>query len=124
MKHDVAIIGAGMVGTTLAVALYRVGFDVALVEAGQPVHYDPKDDYDLRVTPLDTAVVRYRGGGGFSGVFLYAGDGSVVGKTSLRFELFHLRTGQIVFGPVTVPVTAHGPPGFDEESWKPGPATR
>jgi 2-octaprenylphenol hydroxylase len=58
MKHDVAIVGAGMVGTTLAVALHRAGFDVALVEAGQPVHYDPKDDYDLRVSALSAASQR------------------------------------------------------------------
>ncbi|MGH8458229.1 MAG: UbiH/UbiF/VisC/COQ6 family ubiquinone biosynthesis hydroxylase [Nevskiales bacterium] len=58
MKHDVAIVGAGMVGTTLAVALNRAGFDVALIEAGHPVHYDPKHDYDLRVSALSAASQR------------------------------------------------------------------
>lgn len=58
MKHDIAIVGAGMVGTTLAAALHRAGFDVALVEAGHPVHYDPQDDYDLRVSALSAASQR------------------------------------------------------------------
>src|SRR5688572_30254469 len=58
MKHDIAIVGAGIVGTTLAVALYRAGFDVALIEAGHPVHYDPDADYDLRVSALSLASQR------------------------------------------------------------------
>jgi 2-octaprenylphenol hydroxylase len=58
MKHDVVIVGAGMVGTTLAVALNRAGFDVALVEAGHPVRYDPAADYDLRVSALSAASQR------------------------------------------------------------------
>ncbi|HXG29225.1 MAG TPA: UbiH/UbiF/VisC/COQ6 family ubiquinone biosynthesis hydroxylase [Nevskiales bacterium] len=58
MTHDVAIVGAGMVGTPLAVALQRAGFDVALIEASPPAHYDPKSDYDLRVSALSAASQR------------------------------------------------------------------
>jgi 2-polyprenylphenol 6-hydroxylase len=58
LKHDVAIVGAGMVGTTLAVALHQAGFDVALIEAGHPVQYDPDADYDLRVSALSAASQR------------------------------------------------------------------
>jgi 2-octaprenylphenol hydroxylase len=58
MKHDIAIIGAGMVGTTLAVALHRAGFDVALVEASPPPPFNPASDYDLRVSALSMASQR------------------------------------------------------------------
>jgi 2-polyprenylphenol 6-hydroxylase len=58
LTHDVAIVGAGMVGTTLAVALQRAGFDVALIEAAPPAPYDPESDYDLRVSALSAASQR------------------------------------------------------------------
>src|SRR5512133_2552311 len=32
-RHDVAIVGGGLVGSSLAIALDRLGLDVALVEA-------------------------------------------------------------------------------------------
>lgn len=58
LKHDIAIVGAGMVGTTLAVALHQAGFDVALIEAGHAIQYDPAADYDLRVSALSAASQR------------------------------------------------------------------
>ncbi len=58
MTHEIAIVGAGMVGTTLAVALARAGFDVALIEAAPPAPYDPASDYDLRVSALSAASQR------------------------------------------------------------------
>jgi 2-octaprenylphenol hydroxylase len=58
MKHDIVIVGAGMVGTTLAVALQRAGFNAALIEAAPPAPYDPKSDYDLRVSALSAASQR------------------------------------------------------------------
>jgi ubiquinone biosynthesis UbiH/UbiF/VisC/COQ6 family hydroxylase len=50
--HDVAIVGAGMVGAALALELARAGFDVAVVEPRPPAAWSEKDDVDLRVVAL------------------------------------------------------------------------
>jgi len=55
MKHssyDVVIIGAGMVGATLASLLSRAGFSVALVEAVAPAAFDAGADVGLRVSAI------------------------------------------------------------------------
>lgn len=52
MNYDVAIIGAGMVGATLASLLSRSGFTVALVEAREPRPFDPGEDFGLRVSAI------------------------------------------------------------------------
>jgi 2-polyprenylphenol 6-hydroxylase len=49
---DVAIVGAGMVGAALALALAREGFDVALVESRAPARWRNDDEIDLRVVAL------------------------------------------------------------------------
>ncbi len=50
--HDVAIVGAGMVGAALALSLARAGFDVVVVEPRQPPPWRAGDDIDLRVVAL------------------------------------------------------------------------
>lgn len=50
--YDVVIIGAGMVGATLASLLSRSGFSVALVEAHEPPPFDPEADVGLRVSAI------------------------------------------------------------------------
>jgi 2-octaprenyl-3-methyl-6-methoxy-1,4-benzoquinol hydroxylase/2-octaprenylphenol hydroxylase len=50
--HDVAIVGAGMVGAALALALAQEGFDVALIESRAPAPWRAADDVDLRVVAL------------------------------------------------------------------------
>ena len=50
--HDVAIVGAGMVGAALALSLARTGFDVVVVEPRQPAPWRAEDDVDLRVVAL------------------------------------------------------------------------
>jgi 2-octaprenyl-3-methyl-6-methoxy-1,4-benzoquinol hydroxylase/2-octaprenylphenol hydroxylase len=50
--YDVAIIGAGMVGSTLASLLSRVGFSVALVEAHEPQPFDGEAEVGLRVSAI------------------------------------------------------------------------
>ncbi len=50
--YDVAIIGAGMVGATLASLLSRSGFSVALVEAFEPQEFDEKAEFGLRVSAI------------------------------------------------------------------------
>jgi 2-octaprenyl-3-methyl-6-methoxy-1,4-benzoquinol hydroxylase/2-octaprenylphenol hydroxylase len=52
IKHDVLIIGAGMVGTVLASLLSRCGFSVALVESREPVAFDAASDVGLRVSAI------------------------------------------------------------------------
>lgn len=49
---DIVIIGGGMVGAVLAVALDRAGFRVGLVEARRPPAFDASGDYDLRVSAI------------------------------------------------------------------------
>ncbi len=50
--HDVAVVGAGMVGAALALDLARAGFDVAVVEPRAPAVWSGQDDVDLRVVAL------------------------------------------------------------------------
>lgn len=52
LNYDVAIIGAGMVGATLASLLSRSGFSVALVEAREPQAFDADADVGLRVSAI------------------------------------------------------------------------
>ncbi|HST29121.1 MAG TPA: UbiH/UbiF/VisC/COQ6 family ubiquinone biosynthesis hydroxylase [Rudaea sp.] len=49
---DVAIVGAGMVGAALALALAREGFDVAVIEPRAPRPWNAQDEVDLRVVAL------------------------------------------------------------------------
>src|SRR6516225_5297376 len=49
---DVAVVGAGMVGAALALALAREGFEVALIETRAPAPWRAEDDVDLRVVAL------------------------------------------------------------------------
>jgi 2-octaprenyl-3-methyl-6-methoxy-1,4-benzoquinol hydroxylase/2-octaprenylphenol hydroxylase len=51
-SYDLAIIGAGMVGATLASLLSRCGFSVALVEAAEPRVFDENEDVGLRVSAI------------------------------------------------------------------------
>lgn len=62
--YDIAIIGAGMVGATLASLLSRAGFSVALVEAYTPEAFDPEAEIGLRVSaisPGSSAVLEQAG---------------------------------------------------------------
>jgi 2-octaprenyl-3-methyl-6-methoxy-1,4-benzoquinol hydroxylase/2-octaprenylphenol hydroxylase len=52
LNYDVAVIGAGMVGATLASLLSRSGFSTALVEAREPRRFDPGEDVGLRVSAI------------------------------------------------------------------------
>jgi len=51
-NYDVAIIGAGMVGATLASLLSRSGFSVALVEIVEPQVFDAEAEVGLRVSAI------------------------------------------------------------------------
>lgn len=50
--YDVVIIGAGMVGSSLASLLSRSGFSVALVEAVEPQVFDGRAEVGLRVSAI------------------------------------------------------------------------
>jgi 2-octaprenyl-3-methyl-6-methoxy-1,4-benzoquinol hydroxylase/2-octaprenylphenol hydroxylase len=51
-RVDVAVVGAGVVGAALALALARAGLAVALVDAREPEPFDPTGEWDLRVYAL------------------------------------------------------------------------
>jgi len=55
--HDVAVVGAGMVGAALALALAKDGFDVALVEPRPPAPWRESDEVDLRVVALAPSAI-------------------------------------------------------------------
>ncbi|RDH46523.1 FAD-dependent oxidoreductase [Zooshikella ganghwensis] len=57
-QYDIIIIGAGMVGTTLALALSSKGFRIALVEKQPYPEFDPLSTPDLRVSALSQASIR------------------------------------------------------------------
>ena len=57
--HDVAIVGAGMVGASLALRLAREGFDVALIESREPPPWNADDDIDLRVVAIAPSSVDF-----------------------------------------------------------------
>ncbi|TAL87463.1 MAG: FAD-dependent oxidoreductase [Rhodanobacter sp.] len=49
---DIAVVGGGMVGAAMALALARAGFASALLEARQPPPWHAQDEVDLRVVGL------------------------------------------------------------------------
>lgn len=53
--YDVLVIGGGMVGAVLSVALDQAGFRVGLVEVERPPAFLPESDYDLRVSAISPA---------------------------------------------------------------------
>lgn len=50
--QDIAIVGAGMIGAALALALAKAGFDVAVIEPRAPMLWSAQDEVDLRVVAL------------------------------------------------------------------------
>lgn len=62
-KHEVIIVGGGVVGAATALALFRQGLDVALVERGAPPPPLPQGEreqnYDPRVYALSPGTVRF-----------------------------------------------------------------
>lgn len=60
MKHDfdIAIVGAGAVGTTLACALRDSGLRIALLDARRPEAFSVEAELDLRVFALSRASIR------------------------------------------------------------------
>lgn len=54
-QYDVVVVGGGIVGAVLAVALRQSGFATALVEARQPQPWDSEADYQLRVSAISPA---------------------------------------------------------------------
>ena len=57
-RCDIAVVGAGMVGATLAALLARSGLSVALIEAAPPRLDWPEGSVDLRVSALTAASER------------------------------------------------------------------
>lgn len=57
MNADIIIVGAGMVGSALALALQDSGLDVLLLDGGplKPAPFDPQDAFEPRVSALSAA---------------------------------------------------------------------
>ncbi len=58
IEFDVAVVGGGLVGLSLAALLGRAGIQVALLEANEPVRDWPEDSIDLRVYAITRASQR------------------------------------------------------------------
>ncbi|WP_162622669.1 UbiH/UbiF/VisC/COQ6 family ubiquinone biosynthesis hydroxylase [Salinisphaera orenii] len=54
-EFDVAVVGGGVVGAVLAVALEQAGFATALIEARRPQPFDHGADFDLRQSAIAPA---------------------------------------------------------------------
>ncbi|AXQ29787.1 UbiH/UbiF family hydroxylase [Solimonas sp. K1W22B-7] len=62
IRHDIVVVGGGLVGCAIVLALQQAGFDAALVERGAaPKPFDPAQD-DLRVYALSPASIRWLSG--------------------------------------------------------------
>jgi 2-polyprenylphenol 6-hydroxylase len=59
--HDVAVVGAGMVGAALALELAREGFTVAVIEPRPPAAWQPGSEVDLRVVALAPSSIQMFG---------------------------------------------------------------
>ncbi|HZP68168.1 MAG TPA: UbiH/UbiF/VisC/COQ6 family ubiquinone biosynthesis hydroxylase [Rudaea sp.] len=57
--HDIAVVGAGMVGAALALSLAREGFDVAVIEPRAPAPWRAEDEIDLRVVALAPSSIAF-----------------------------------------------------------------
>ncbi len=57
-RHEIAVVGGGVVGAALALGLHRAGFDVALIERTAPASFDHKN-YDPRVYALSQASAEF-----------------------------------------------------------------
>lgn len=69
--YDMAVVGAGMVGATLASLLSRCGFSVALIELNQPRAFNEDMDVGLRVSAISP---------GSASVLEQAGTWKLVGR--------------------------------------------
>ena len=58
IEFDVAVVGGGLVGLSLAALLGRAGIQVALLEANEPARDWPEDSIDLRVYAITRASQR------------------------------------------------------------------
>ncbi len=52
-RHDVIIVGAGMVGAAVACGLARAGFDVGVIEQHEPQREWPAEEIDVRVSAIN-----------------------------------------------------------------------
>ena len=52
VDYDIVVVGAGMVGGSVAALLSRAGFSVAVIEASEPAPFDLDGDYGLRVSAI------------------------------------------------------------------------
>ena len=53
--YDIAVVGGGMVGAALALALGRAGWSVAVIEASPLPLWEAGEEYDLRVSAINRA---------------------------------------------------------------------
>ena len=99
--HDVLIIGGGLVGASLAIALDGSGLRVGLVEA-VPARVDPQSSYDERNLALARATVN---------ALQALGVWSLVGARATPIRRIHIsRQGE--FGAARLNAAAHGVDAF------------
>ena len=63
---DVAIVGAGLVGSSLALALRGMGLSIALIETKAPTALPQDESWDNRVYAISPTLILRQSGRGFS----------------------------------------------------------
>ena len=49
---DFCVVGGGMVGSAMALGLANMGFKVAIIEPNMPIHFEPEQPPDMRVSAI------------------------------------------------------------------------
>jgi len=109
MQADLIIVGAGMVGSTLALALEGCGLDIVVLDASslEVVEFDPQCSFEPRVSALSAASQRILGRvGAWPGIAarraspytdMHVWDGSGTGQIHFSAETVHAEVlGHIV----------------------------
>ena len=91
-NFQVAIVGGGMVGATLACLLAEEGVSVALIDAGEPTQSWSEGDYDLRVSALTLTSVNL-----FKSLGIW-GDINKLGQQAMQkmFVWDHFASGELL----------------------------
>lgn len=56
-NYDIIVVGGGMVGAAAALGAAKLGYKVFIFERGELVNFDPKSEYDIRISAISMGSV-------------------------------------------------------------------